>query len=171
MAKRKDCYTDEEKAEIIAHVLVQVATGRFVSRVFREDQTTPCGIAMPTVSTFWQWVFEDVTNELSDKLTRAREAGVEAKFDEAIDIAENPMPGEITTTERTGDKTKTKIVTEDMLGHRKLQVETIIKAVQLLKPRKYGPRLDVTSAGEKVGLAAELDAAVKREEERIKRGG
>jgi hypothetical protein len=55
-----------------------------------------------------------------------------------------------------------KIRKEDMLGHRKLVVETYIKAAQMLKPKTYGPKLDLTSGGEKLGLSAELEAARRR---------
>jgi hypothetical protein len=163
MAKRKDCYTDEEKDEIIAHVLVQVATGRFVSRVFREDQTTPDGVKMPHVATFWQWFVQDETGELDDKLARAREKGIEALLDETIDIADQ---AEFDTyhNEKGEPRANTEWITRS-----RLRVDTRIKLAQMMKPKTYGPKLDVTSGGEKVGLAAELDAAVKREEERLRK--
>jgi len=89
VAARKDCYTDEEKDEIIAHVLVQVATGRFVSRIFREDDTTKNGVKLPHVATFWEWVLQ--REELDDKLARARERGVEALLDECGEIADDAV--------------------------------------------------------------------------------
>jgi len=47
---------------------------------------------------------------------------------------EDEIVGEIEETRR-----------EDMLGHRKLQVETRIKYAQMIAPRKYGPKLDLTT--------------------------
>jgi hypothetical protein len=35
----------------------------------------------------------------------------------------------------------------------------------MLKPKTYGPKLDLTSGGEKIGLSAELEAARKRSAE------
>jgi hypothetical protein len=58
-----------------------------------------------------------------------------------------------------------KVRKEDMLGHRKLLIDTIIKQAQMLKPKTYGPKLDLTSGGEKIGLSAELEAARKRSAE------
>jgi hypothetical protein len=49
-----------------------------------------------------------------------------------------------------------------MLGHRKLLIDTIIKQAQMLKPKTYGPKLDLTSGGEKIALSTELEAARQR---------
>lgn len=179
MAKRKDCYTDEQKAEIIAHVLVNVACGRPVDRIFREDDMTETGFKLPVQSTFWLWLFQDETEELSEKLVRAREFGVEALLDRAIATAETPMMGEEVTLERDPEEQKdrdegaeitdrdgnpydgmiVKVKKGDMIAHRRLLIETMFKAAQLLQPRKYGPKLDLTSGNKPIGVAAELEAA------------
>ena len=137
-------YSEEERAEIIAHVLVQVASGRFVSRIFREDQTTGNGIKMPHVSSFWLWVFQDETEEISDKLKRAREAGIEALLDETIDIADETQFD--TKTNEAG----TEVPNNEWITRSRLRVETRIKLAQMLKPKTYGPKLDVTSGGERI---------------------
>lgn len=168
MARRKDCYTDEEKDEIISHVLVQVATGRFVSRVFREDQTTENGIKLPAESTFWLWVFQDDTKELSEKLAHARAAGIEKLLDQTVDIADETDFDTIEIRNDDGEVVAEKPNKEWMMRS-KLRIETRIQLARMMKPKTYGPKLDVTSGGEKVGLAAELDAAVKREEERLRK--
>lgn len=135
---------------------------------------------MPGATTFWRWHFED--EELRAKVAEARANGIESKLDEAMAIAETPMLGEIVTYERdpehqrdveAGDELTAsdgtpyagmivKVRREDMLGHRKLLIETIIKQAQMLKPKTYGPKLDLTSGGEKLGLAAEIEAARRR---------
>lgn len=160
MAARKDCYTDEEKAEIAAHVLVNASCGRFVTRTFREDKTTENGVKMPAESTFWRWVLEDATGELEEKLTEARARGVEALLDQTLDIADD---GRNDTYLKELDSGKEIEVTDvDVIQRSKLRVETRIKLAQMLKPKKYGPKLDLTSGGEKLGLAGELEAARKR---------
>lgn len=173
-------YTDEEKAEIIAHVLVNVACGRFVSKIFREDDMTGAGIPLPGPDTFYRWVLEDDNlpsadpsrQGLSDKLARAREYGIEALLDDAIVVSQTPQRGESHTIERIkpadmdvndmldhGPEDRVKTVIGDMTGHRKLYIETIFKAAQMLKPKKYGPKLDLTSDGQKLSIAEELEAA------------
>lgn len=169
-------YTDELKAEIIAHVLVQVACGRPVSRTLREDEVVPgTTISIPSHDTFWRWVFADDTGELADKLARAREYGIEALIDEALEVAATPEMGETHTIERIkpsdmdvndliddGPQDLVKTTRADMLGHRKLYIETIFKAAQMLKPKKYGAKLDLTSGGEKIGTVEALEQARER---------
>jgi hypothetical protein len=187
MGRNRDVpnYTDEERAEIIAHVLVNVACGRPVDRIFREDDLIANGVKLPAQSTFWLWLFQDESNELSGKLARAREYGVEALIDRAIATAETTQMGEEITIERDpehqkdlddgaeitdGDGNKyegmtVKVKRSDMLAHRKLYIETMFKAAQMLKPKTYGPKLDLTSDGQKLGLGEELEAMRLREAE------
>lgn len=132
-------YSDEQRAEIISHVLAELSGGRAVSRILREDE------AMPDQATFWRWHFEDA--DLREKVARARENGVESVMDEALSIADVQEMGEVITEEPIMVEgrplegvTARKVKTEDMLGHRKLRVETRFKYAQMIAPRKYGPR-------------------------------
>jgi hypothetical protein len=144
MARRKDCYTDEEKAEIAAHVIVQVSCGRFVSRIFREDETTENGIKLPAAWTFWRWVLEDETGELDAKITAARARGIEALLDETIDIADE------TAFDTIKDENSER-PNNEWISRSRLRIDTRVKLAQMLKPKKYGQKLDVTSGGEKLG--------------------
>jgi hypothetical protein len=166
---------DDERLDIIERVLIQVSCGRTVSEILAEDD------GMPDQSTFWRWHFDDYA-DLRGKLASARENGVEARMEEAVKVARSPMMGEIVTVERDPEHQKdldeggevssldgspydgmiVKVRKEDMLGHRKLLVDTLIKSAQMLKPKTYGPKLDLTSGGEKIGLSAEIEAARRR---------
>lgn len=127
------------REERLAHIYGEVAAGRPLSRVLREDD------GMPGAGEFWRWHMADL--DIRDNLARARLNGVEALLDQAVDIANTPHIGEVTVTRPgTGDKgDQVEVRREDMLGHRKLQVETRIKMAQMIAPRKYGPKVDVTS--------------------------
>lgn len=176
MAKRGRKPTpDDKRQRIIEHVLTQVSCGRTVSEIIDEDED------MPDQATFWRWHFDDYA-DLRGKLASARENGVEARMEEAVKVARSPMMGEVVTVERDPEHQKdvdeggvvtnldcspyngmiVKVRKEDMLGHRKLLVETLIKSAQMLKPKTYGPKLDLTSGGEKIGLSAEVEAARRR---------
>ncbi len=158
MASRKDVYTDEEKAEIAAYVLVNVASGRFVSRVFREDQTTSTGVKLPHVSTFWLWVFMDETGELDEKLVRAREHGIEALLDEVIDITDDTQFDTVKGGADQPDRANT-----EWISRSRLKAEYRVKLAQMMKPKKYSPRMDVTSKGEKIGSLDALRIAEERD--------
>jgi len=128
------------KEDQLSHIYGQVATGRSLARVLREDDE------MPSATLFWRWHMDDET--VRDNLARARMNGVEALLDEAVDIANTPQIGEVTITKPgSGDDAtdKVEVRREDMLGHRKLQVETRVRMAQMIAPRKYGPKVDVTS--------------------------
>lgn len=68
------------------------------------------------------------------RFARARSLGEEALAQEALAIADTPRSGKTITRDKDGKK----IVTEDMLGHRRLQVDTRLKLLARWNPRKWG---------------------------------
>ena len=113
---------------------------------------------MPNASTVFKWLNEN--EAFAKQYAHAREAQADTLADEIIDIADdgsNDYMGE--------DET----YNGDAVQRSKLRVDARKWVAAKLKPKKYGDKLDLTSGGEKMGLAAELDAAVKREEERLRR--
>lgn len=100
--------------------------------------------------------------EVRDNLARARQNGVEALIDEAVDIADTPLEGIETTWERGPDGVKMRETRKEMLGHRRLQVETRLKYAQMIAPRKYGPKLDLTSDGENMSTITDGIAAGRK---------
>jgi hypothetical protein len=174
-------YTAKEREKIIEHVLAELSAGVPISRTLGDDKEP----WLCTERCFWKWYHQADVNDangLVQKVARARDCGVEARIERALEMAETPMIGEIVTMERDPELQKdiedgmepknqdgtphegmiVKVRKEDMLGHRKLVVETAFKAAQMLKPKTYGPKLDLTSGGEKLGLSAELEAARRR---------
>lgn len=121
------------KDEIIAHVLSECAAGRPISKILKEDDGMPCA------STFWGWQLHD--DDLMAKVTQARAHGVEAKLDEGMEIVDD--------------------LQEDAQS-RKVRFQARVQMAQMLKPKTYGPRLDLTSGGEKLGLPAEIEASRRR---------
>jgi hypothetical protein len=136
-------YPPEVVAEIKAHVLAEVATGRSVSRILAEDD------GMPAPSQFWRWGFQDEDYQI--KLTRAREFGVEVLLDEIEDIADDSSSDVyIDYVGKGDDRNPVAKVDGDVIRRASLRIETRIKKAQMLAPRRYGPRVDVTSGGEKL---------------------
>lgn len=137
-------WTEEDKQDALERIYENVASGVSVTRTLQLLEKMPSG------SLFWgKWHFE--SEEIQTKLARAREAGVEALMEQARDIAAHVQEGEEITemaADEDSEGTVIKRVRKDMLGHRKLQVETIFKYAQMIAPRKYGPRVDVTSGGQ-----------------------
>lgn len=130
-------YTPEAKAEIIEHVVSEMSAGRALSRVLAEDE------GMPSASTFWRWHLED--EDLQDKVARAREAGVEAIMQEVVEIADNANGDVYIEQTERGPRAR---IDGEAISRSKLRVETRFKYAQMVAPRKYGVKVDVTSGNE-----------------------
>lgn len=134
-------WSPEAKADAIERIVASVASGMSVTRTLQMLE------GMPTPGLFWgTWHFE--SEDVQAKVARAREAGVEVILEEARDIADHPQEGEEIVemaSDEDDEGTVIKRTKKDMLGHRKLQIETRIKYAQMIAPRKYGPKLDLTT--------------------------
>ena len=163
-------FTQEQREAALDYIYANVASGRALSRVLSEDRETAEDeegnkVRLPHPVLFWRWHMKD--EDVVNNLARARLNGVEVHMEEALAIADQTQEGEEVTTGKDGTTIKRK----DMLGHRRLQIETRIKRAQMIAPRKYGPKLDLTSDGEKVGgsiddVATRTAALMARAKER-----
>lgn len=103
-----------------------------------------CDSHMPKVRTVSGWK-ESHPTFLAD-FARARDEGFDAIAAECLEIANTQVKGEIRKNTPKGIE----VTTEDMLGHRKLQIETRLKLLAKWDPKRYGDKLDLNAnvAGE-----------------------
>jgi len=99
---------------------------------------------MPSSSTFFIWLKED--KEKSKRYELATDLRTDILFDEIIDIAYNTEEGTTTKVTERGIE----VTTGDMLGHRRLKIDSLKWSLSKLNPKKYGDKLDMTSGGEKL---------------------
>lgn len=92
---------------------------------------------MPAWQTVYLWKRTD--EDFAERFARARDDGHDAIAEQALEIADTPVTGERVEEDDKG----VKVVREDMLGHRKLQVETRLKLLAKWNPTKYGDRQQV----------------------------
>ena len=97
---------------------------------------------MPHERTVRRWVLDNVEG-FSPHYARAREMGLDAIADETLEISDTPQEGE--ETEDDGEKVKVKRA--DMLGHRRLQVDTRKWLLSKLAPKKYGEKTSMELTG------------------------
>lgn len=131
--------------ELICH---ELSNGKPLKQICREQ-----GIHWSTVYD-WRNRFPD----FGARLQRARDMGEEAIAAECLEIADTPMEGIETTEEATtikggdGDEilpaTLTKTKRGDMLGHRKLQIDTRLKLLAKWNPSKWGDKVEQTHKGD-----------------------
>lgn len=104
-------------------------------------------------STVYAWC--SAHPEFAPRLAHARDLGYDALAEEALEISDTPVMGQ---KQVTGDK-DTFITVEDMLGHRKLQIETRLKLLACWNPKKYGNKVALGGdANNPIKIEAEVEA-------------
>jgi hypothetical protein len=156
----------KDSPDIRERIITGISEGIPLAVICRED-------GMPSVTTVWNWEQEDA--ELSESIARARLIGFDAIAAEALQIADTPVIGEEITDSEDGRTIKR----ADMLGHRKLQVETRLKLLAKWDPKRYGDRPEImiqnnnSNAGGMIELRPEQDEALQRviqdAQERVRR--
>jgi hypothetical protein len=96
----------------------------------------------PSWRAIYDWI--DANDEFASRIARARDLGADAIAEEALSIADTTVEGVVLTTDDKG----TKVVRGDMLGHRKLQVDTRLKLLAKWNPGKYGDKIEQTLRGD-----------------------
>lgn len=137
---------NEAIADAICEALIE---GRSLRSICRDDD-------MPSASTVCKWLTQQPA--FAEHYARAREAQADTLADETTDIADTPLIGVETVTKADGSK---EVREGDMLGHRKLQVDTRKWFASKLAPKKYGDRQII--AGDKdAPLAIESTSDLER---------
>jgi hypothetical protein len=119
---------DPEIARIICE---QLSEGIPLRQICRDNE------GFPAWRTVYDWMGRD--EELSASIARARDIGYDALAEECLLIADTPQFGQKQVMSDEGATT----TIEDMLGHRKLQIETRLKLLAKFHPTKYGDRVAI----------------------------
>lgn len=121
----------------------QAKADEVVSRVsLGEPLAQVCRDMKIGLTTWYDWV--NARPALAEEIARAREAGFDMIAAEAMRIADTPVDGVETEEDETGVVVKVK--RGDMLGHRKLQIETRLKLLAKWDPKRYGDKLALGGA-------------------------
>lgn len=137
-------YTEEERETILTDINDRISNGESLRKILLEKD-------MIDSKTFYKWIDgdddrkSDVYVKRIQQYTRACARRADAIFEEAISIADTPQEGEITKTDKDGNKEVTKA---DMIAHRRLQVDTRRWAAGKLNPKKYGDKVQTEHSGE-----------------------
>ena len=123
----------------IAHQMCeQLSEGIPLREICRQE-------GFPAWRTLYDWMAKDP--DLATAIAHARDVGYDALAEDCLRIADTPVLGEeISESEDEEGVKRVTIKKVDMLGHRKLQIETRLKLLAKFNPKKYGDR--VTHAGD-----------------------
>lgn len=127
--KQDPATNDAAKAEIIAGISAGIPLAEICRRP-----------GMPTISGVHFWRDQDPA--FAERFGRARDAGYDVIAADCLRIADTPLIGEEETEKPSGVEVKR----GDMLGHRRLQIETRLKLLAKWDPRRYGDKLALGGA-------------------------
>jgi len=113
--------------ELAAEICERLSDGEPLRQICRDEH-------MPAWTAVYAWAAAD--KELSERIAQARKQGYDAIAEDLLHIADTPLMGEEETSSNSG----LTITRKDMLGHRKLQIETRLKLLAKWDPSKYGDR-------------------------------
>lgn len=134
--------------EIAAAVCERLAVGKSLSAACEE-----LGLARRTVR---RWIDEHESFKADS--TRAFEEGYDALAEQCLAIADTPVKGTETTTKADGSE---EVKESDMLGHRRLQIDTRMRLLGKWAPKKYGDRQELHHTADE-SLATTIIAARQR---------
>ena len=123
--------------DMCERICSKIAEGMSLRKICSEN-------GMPTVGTVCLWLAKD--KQFSEQYARAREAQAETMADEILDIADEIPPMNPTTG----------AYDSGAVNHKRLQIEARKWVASKLKPKKYGDRLDLSSADGTMTPKAEM---------------
>ncbi len=129
----KPCTYTQEAADEICR---RIAEGEPLRQICRDE-------SMPAWPVVYAWIKK--YPEFAGDMECARQIGFDAIAEDALIIADTTEEGVRTESGKDGVKE----VREDMLGHRKLRIETRLKLLAKWHPQKYGEKIDLNHGGQK----------------------
>ena len=129
-----------------------VSNGVNLRKVCRMD-------GMPSWRTVYDWVVAHP--DFATRLARARELGYDSLAEEALEISNTPHLGQkkVFSSGAGEDEDSMTVTEDDMLGHRKLQIETRLKLLACWNPKKYGNKVALGGDAENpIKIEAQVEA-------------
>lgn len=140
--------------ELADEICARLTTGEPLAQICRDE-------GMPAVRTVSDW--RKAHDDFATAYAEARQEGFDAIAADALRIADTPIDGiieklemvDVPNPDKPGEVLRRELQVverrrEDMLGHRKLQVDTRLKLLAKWDPNRYGERLHTEHSGEVV---------------------
>lgn len=128
---RPSKYTDK----LASKICEELALGKSMRTVCAQKD-------MPAMSTVFKWLSEN--KKFSEQYEKAKQEAADAMAEDLLYIADTPVMGETKTIKPDGS---IEIKQDEMLGHRRLQIDARKWLMAKMKPKKYGDKIDMTTDG------------------------
>lgn len=125
--------TKAQKAKVVPEILARIDSGWHVVRALEDVPGAPNKLM------WYNWLRRDP--ELNQQFQEAKLRGLMAIADELQEIADTPHIGETVTETSDQNGGSSKVVREDMLGHRNLQISTRKWLLAKGLPKLFGDKL------------------------------
>jgi hypothetical protein len=129
----------EFSQEVADHICEQIAEGRSLRAILREDEN------LPASSTIFKWLAHN--ESFAEQYARAREAQADSLFDEILTIADDGL-NDSYTDEEGNVRTN-----QDVIARSRLRVDARKWMAGKLRPKVYGEKIQTELSGN-IGIAA-----------------
>lgn len=126
-------YSPEEREKIMDTICDEMVALKPMRKILADHPD------FPAWSTVFKWLGE--SPRFSDQYARAREAQMEARMDEVLEIADDGT-NDVEEIEENGRVVRR--TNHDVIQRSRLRVDTRIRLAEKMSPKKYGARMDVT---------------------------
>lgn len=130
--------------ELLERICERLAEGVPLTVICRDLRSEGIQLAPRTVR---DWEADEGKPDAAAQIAKARELGEYTLAEQCLEIADSPLEGEETKLDKEGNVVEVK--RGDMLGHRKLQIETRLKLLAKFNPKRWGERVaqEITGVG------------------------
>ena len=133
-------YTEEQKRKILDFIFDDISKGMSLRKSCKQN-------GIPRI-TFFDWI--DKNEKEADRYTRARQQGIEARFESIEeDYSEEPQ-----RDPETGK------IDSAWVQLQRLKIDSKKWELSKLAPKKYGDKIDVTSKGESVNAPSVINVKI-----------
>lgn len=133
---RSSKYTKKLADEIV----MRLANGEPLRQICRDEH-------IPSWCSVYRWIEDN--KEFALRIARARQMGFDAIAEDALVIADTTEIGEVIIDGGSDGDVKTR--KGDMLGHRKLKIDTRLKLLAKWDPKRYGDQITQRLVGDQGG--------------------
>lgn len=128
--------------EIANTICGRISSGESLRQICKSDE-------LPNASTVYAWLLDSDKKTFQDNYARARAAQAENLFEELLEIADDSTNDYMKKI--IGNDVEIEVLNHENINRSRLRVDTRKWYISKVLPKKFGDKLDLTTAGEKLG--------------------